>query len=200
MAMPRPQAVAMSASAIPPVTVTTASSSLPREPNAFIRPTTKATRHVYMIGPPALKLWMKKFLSTSLTSGVALGLGEALAAGVPPAVVVVAAGDIPETVALTIGLVAGAVVEPGAAGLVAVAGAVAGDIAGAVAGDVTGAVAGLVAVVGGAPGGLAGEVGGGWPNEVSARVTEKRLAISVVFIGLIRAFDRPRIPMSGVSS
>jgi len=89
------------------------------------------------------------------------------------AVVVVAgdiavAGDIPGTVAL----VAGA----------------AGDVTGAVAGEVTGAVAGamagLVAVVGGAPGGLlAGDVGGGWPNEVSARVTEKRLAISNVFIG-----------------
>ena len=41
-----------------------------------------------------------------------------------------------------------------------------------------------MAVVGGAPGGLfAGDVGGGWPNEVSARVTEKKLAISSVFIG-----------------
>jgi hypothetical protein len=84
----------------------------------------------------------------------------------------------------------------------AVVAAVAGDMAGAVAGDVTGAVAGLVAVVGGAPGGLAaGEVaGGGWPNEVSARVTEQRLAISSVFIGLIRMLSRPRIPMSLVSS
>ena len=73
------------------------------------------------------------------------------------------AGDIPGTVA----------VAPGAAGA-----------AGVVAGAVTGAVAGLVAVVGGAPGGLGGAVGGGgWPNEVSARVTEKRLAISSVFIG-----------------
>jgi hypothetical protein len=44
-------------------------------------------------------------------------------------------------------------------------------------------MAGLVAVVGGAPGGFAGDVGGGWPNEVSARVTEKKLAISSVFIG-----------------
>jgi hypothetical protein len=85
------------------------------------------------------------------------------------------------------------------------AGAVAGDMAGAVAGDMAGAVAGLmtvaglVTVVGGAPGGLAGDVGG-WPNEVSARVTEIRLAISVVFIGLINGLFRPRIPMSGVSS
>jgi hypothetical protein len=38
-------------------------------------------------------------------------------------------------------------------------------------------------VTGGAPGGFAGDVGGGWPNEVSARVTEQRLAISSVFIG-----------------
>jgi hypothetical protein len=46
-------------------------------------------------------------------------------------------------------------------------------------------VAGLVAVVGGAPGGfVAGDAaGGGWPNDVSARVTEKKLAISSVFIG-----------------
>ncbi len=81
------------------------------------------------------------------------------------------AGDIPGTVA----------VAPGAAGA---AGVVAGAVTGAVAGVVTGAVAGLVAVVGGAPGGLGGAVGGGgWPNEVSARVTEKRLAISSVFIG-----------------
>ena len=53
--------------------------------------------------------------------------------------------------------------------------------AGAVVVDVV--VAGDMAVVGGAPGGFAGDVGGGWPNEVSARVTEKRLAISSVFIG-----------------
>ena len=83
-----------------------------------------------------------------------------------------------------------------------VTGAVAGDVSGAVAGDVTGAVTGLVAVVGGAPGGFwAGEVAGGvWPNEVSARATEKELAISSVFIGLIRKLSRPRIPMSWVSS
>jgi hypothetical protein len=78
----------------------------------------------------------------------------------------VVAGDIPGTVA----------VAPGTAGA-------AGVMAGAVAGDISGAVAGLMAVVGGAPGGFAGDVGGGWPNEVSARVTEQRLAISSVFIG-----------------
>jgi hypothetical protein len=126
---------------------------------------------------------MKKFLSSSL-SGVAAGVGDPLGEGeVPTAgavVVVVVAGDIPGTVALVIGF--GVMVAPGI-GEVPVTGAVAGDVTGAVAGDITGAVAGLVAVVGGAPGGLAGDVGGGWPNELSASVTEKRLAISVVFIG-----------------
>ena len=137
-------------------------------------------------------------MSNSL-SGVADGLGEALEAGeVPTAgavVVVVVAGDIPGTVA----------VAPGTAGVMAAAGEVSGAVVVVVAGDMAGAVAGLiavaglVAVVGGAPGGLAGDVGG-WPNEVSARVTEMRLASSVVFIGLIRELVRPRIPMSGVSS
>jgi hypothetical protein len=90
-------------------------------------------------------------------------------------VVVVTAGDV-----------------PGAAGVVT----------GAVAGVMAGAVAGLMAVVGGAPGGLlAGEVaGGGWPNEVSARVTVQRLAISSVFIGCFDVLSRPRFPMSWVSS
>jgi hypothetical protein len=149
---------------------------------------------------------MKKFLSNSL-SGVAEGLGDPLGVGEAPAVVVVVvAGDIPATVAVAI-VVEVAGVIPGTAGVVPVTGAVAGDMAGAVAGDmagaVTGAVAGLVAVVGGAPGGRfvgGADAGGGWPNEVSARVTEKRLAISSVFIGLIKELSRPRIPMSGVSS
>jgi len=113
-------------------------------------------------------------------------------------------------VAETIGF--GVMVAPGTAGAAGdmagavagdmAAGAVAGEMAGAVAGDRAGAVAGLIAVVGGAPGGLvAGDVaGGGWPNEVSARVKEKRLAISSVFIGLIKVLSRPRIPMSWVSS
>jgi hypothetical protein len=157
-----------------------------------------------MIGPPALKLWMKKFLSNSL-SGVAAGVGDPLGEGeVPTAVVVVVvAGDIPGTLAVAPGIGGGGFVTGAVTG--EVNGAVAGDMAGAVAGDMAGAVAGLmavaglVAVVGGAPGGLAGDVGG-WPNEVSARVTEMRLAISVVFIGLIRELFRPRIPMSGVSS
>jgi len=88
-------------------------------------------------------------------------------------VVVVVAGDM-EVVA---GDIPGAdAVAPGTAGA-------AGVMAGAVAGDIAGDMAGLMAVVGGAPGGFAGDVGGGWPNEVSATVTEKRLAISSVFIG-----------------
>jgi len=146
---------------------------------------------------------MKKFLSNSL-SGVALGVGVPL--GEAEAVVVVVAGDIPGTVAVA-PVTGMAGVVPGTAGEVAVTGAVAGDMAGAVAGDmagaVTGAVAGLMAVVGGGPGGrlVGGAVaGGGWPNEVSARVTEKKLAISSVFIGLIKELSRPRIPMSWVSS
>jgi hypothetical protein len=107
-------------------------------------------------------------------------------------VVVVVAGDIPGTDAVAIGLAPGDIatagVVPGMAGLVpGTAGEVTGAVTGAVAAGTTGAVAGLVAVVGGAPGGLgAGEVGGGgWPNDVSARVTVQRLAISSVFIGLI---------------
>jgi hypothetical protein len=148
---------------------------------------------------------MKKFLSNSL-SGVADGVGDPLTTGevavvgaiVVPGDIVVVAGDIPGTVALAIEVGTAGVV-PGTTGVVAVTGAVAGDMAGAV----TGAVAGLMAVVGGGPGGrfVGGAVGGGgWPNEVSARVTEKKLAISSVFIGLIKVLSRPRIPMSWVSS
>jgi hypothetical protein len=139
-------------------------------------------------------------LSNSL-SGVADGLGDPAGDGdVPTAgavvVDVVVAGDIPGTDAVAIGF---GVIEAPATG--ATAGLVAGAVTGAVAGAFAGAVAGLVAVVGGAPGGLAGVVaGGGWPNEVSARVTEKRLAISSVFIGLISELSRRRIPMSWVSS
>jgi hypothetical protein len=158
-----------------------------------------------MIGPPFLKLSTKKFLSKA-PSGEALAVGEA--EGDPLAVVV--AGDI----AVVAGVVPGIGERPGAVGLapgavtavvVVVAGAVAGEVAGAVVVVVAGAVAaaaGLVAVVGGAPGArFAGEVaGGGWPNEVRARVTVERLAISSVFIGLIGKFCRARFPMSRVSS
>jgi hypothetical protein len=93
-------------------------------------------------------------------------------------VVVVVAGDM-EVVA---GEIPGTdAVAPGIAGT---AGVVPGAVIGAIVGAVAGDMAGLRAVVGGAPGGLlAGDVGGGWPNEVSARVTEKKLAISSVFIG-----------------
>jgi hypothetical protein len=55
------------------------------------------------------------------------------------------------------------------------------------------AAAGLIIVAGAvaAAAGLAGAVtggGGGWPKEFKTRVTEQRLAISSVFIGLIRKF------------
>ena len=158
---------------------------------------------------------MKKFLSSSVCGlanalGVPLGEGEVPAAGEVVVVVVAGdiavAGDIPGTVAVAPGTAGAAGVIPGAV-IGAVVAAVAGDIAGAVAGDIAvagdviGAVAGLVAVVGAVAGDrVAGGVAGGWPNEVSARVTEQRLAISSVFIGLIREFSRPRISMSWVSS
>jgi len=64
-----------------------------------------------------------------------------------------------------------------------------GDITAA--GDMPGAgeipAAGL-AKVGGAAGDVPGGGGGGWPREVNTRVTEQRLAISSVFIGLIGKF------------
>ena len=115
-----------------------------------------------------------------------MGAGVGVPLGDAEVVVVVVAGDIPGTVAETMGF--GVIVAPGAAGDVAVVVVVvvAGLIAGAGAVVVfAGAVAGLVAGAGGTPGGLvAGEVaGGGWPKELKAMVTEKRLAISVVFIG-----------------
>jgi hypothetical protein len=88
-------------------------------------------------------------------------VGLALAAGATLAVI---AGDV---------AVSG--VMPGAgdiatAGLVIAAGAVA-------------AAAGLAGAVTGGGGG-----GGGWPKELKTRVTEQRLAISSVFIGLIGKF------------
>jgi hypothetical protein len=141
------------------------------------------------------KLSTKKFLSNSLI-GVPVGLGEPLADGEAAVVVVVVAGDI----TAVDGVVPGTGERPGAvaAGLVAVVVVVVAGTAGLV----TGAVAGLMAVVGGAAGGLlAGDVAGaGWPNEVSARVTVQRLAISSVFIGLIGMLSRPQFSMSGVSS
>ena len=146
------------------------------------------------MGPPLRKLSTKKFLSNA-PSGAALAEGEALAAGEVPVAVVVA-GDI----AVVGGVVPGTGEMPGAVGeapgaVTAVVGA-AGVVPGAVTGAVAGAVAGLIAVVGGAPGArFAGEVaggGGGWPKEVSARVTEQRLAISSVFIGLIGKFSPAR--------
>jgi hypothetical protein len=143
-----------------------------------------------MIGPPALNFATKKFLSISLC-GLAAGVGVPFGEAELVAVVVAAAGDIPGTDAVAMGLAPGDIavagVVPGMAGLVP---GIAGEVTGAVTGAVVAgliAAAGLVAVVGGAPGGLAaGEVVGGvWPNDVSARVTVQRLAISSVFIGLI---------------
>src|SRR5688500_16786781 len=126
---------------------------------------------------------MKKFLSNSVVGTVtAAAVGEAFGAGDTPVVVVVVvagetpmtgdvpiAGDIPVTgeTPVVAGGTTGFVPETVAPGTAGAAGVVAGT-AGLTA-------AGLV-VVGG------GEV---WPNEVSARVTEQRLAISSFFIGLI---------------
>jgi len=95
-------------------------------------------------------------------------------------------GEVPTVGAVVVVVVAGDIVvvagdTPGTA-VAPVAGGTAGVVAGA--GAFAGAVAGLMAVVGGGPGGLLAGAGGGvWPNEVSASVTEKRLAISNVFIG-----------------
>jgi hypothetical protein len=167
-----------------------------------------------MMGPPFLKLSTKKFLSNAPSApGLAVGDPPGVADAPAAVVVVVVAGDMAVVAGVvpgigempgTVGLAPGAVViaVEGAAGVVtgAVTGAVV-VVAGAVAG--LNAVAGLVAVVGGAPGALvAGEVAGGgdWPNEVSTRVTEQRLAVSSVFIGLIAKFCRARIVMSWISS
>jgi hypothetical protein len=51
--------------------------------------------------------------------------------------------------------------------------------------------AGAVAAAAGLAGAVTGGGGGGggdWPKELKTRVTEQRLAISSVFIGLIRKF------------
>jgi hypothetical protein len=140
-----------------------------------------------------LKLWTRKFLSHSLIG---------VAAGEAPGVVV-AAGDVPvdgfvlggdrEVVA---GVVPTAGESPGAVTAAFVTGAgaeTAGLVAGLVAGFTAGFAAGFVTAGGtagaGATGPLGGAVaaagggGGTWPNEVSAMVTEQRLAISSVFIG-----------------
>jgi hypothetical protein len=110
--------------------------------------------------PPALKLWTKKFLSISLGTGVGAGVLVLAAGG---ALAVVVAGD------MAVSGVTPAAGDMAMAGLIIVAGAVAAAAAG-LAGAVTG-------------GG-----GGGWPKELKTRVTEQRLAISSVFIGLIGKF------------
>jgi hypothetical protein len=137
---------------------------------------------------------MRKFLSNSVEGTVisdAAGVPEAfgIGAGETPVVVVVMAGDM---------AVAGVI--PGTAGETPVTGEtpVIGETP-VVAGGMAGLIAGAAGVVTAA--GLI-VVGGGdvWPNEVSARVTEQRLAISSFFIGLVGKFSRARIPMSWISS
>lgn len=141
---------------------------------------------------------MKKFLSNSVEGTVAAAVGEAFGTGETPVVVVVVTGDIavagvvpvigetpitgetPGVAGGTTGLVP-VMVAPGTAGAAGVVSGTAGLTA----------AAGLV-VVGGAVGGAVGGVVV-WPNEVSARVTVQRLAISSVFIGLIGKFSRARI-------
>jgi hypothetical protein len=85
-------------------------------------------------------------------------------------------GETPVVAGGTIGLVP-VTVAPGTAGA-----------AGVICGTAGLTAAGLV-VVGGAVGGAVGGVVV-WPNEVSARVTVQRLAISSFFIGLIGKFSR----------
>ena len=81
----------------------------------------------------------------------------------------------------------------------AIAVVVAGDMAEM--GDIPGAgeipeTAGLMAVAGVPRGEAPGGGGGGvWPKEVHTSVTEQRLAISSVFIGLIGKFFPARFPI-----
>lgn len=115
-------------------------------------------------------------------------MGEPPGAGETPVVVVVVAGETPATGETPMtGEIAVAGVMPVVAGETPVIGetpVVAGGIAGLIAGAAGVVTAAGLVVVGG------GEV---WPNEVSATVTEQRLAISSVFIGLFGKFSRARI-------
>ena len=129
---------------------------------------------------------MKKFLSNSVSGTAGLAAGDPLGVAVARVVVVVVvAGDM----VVVAGLMPGIGVIPGA--VTGATGLVAGTEAAGAAETAGFTAAGLIAVVGGAPagrlaGGTLGGAGGGvWPNEVSAKVTEQRLAISSVFIGLI---------------
>src|SRR5688572_17378280 len=132
---------------------------------------------------------MKKFLSNSVEGTVRApaGVGEAFAAG--DTAVVVVAGDI---------AVAGVVPAAGEIPVTGETPVVAGGTTGLVPVTVAPGTAGAAGVVAGTAGLTAAGlvvVGGGevWPNEVSARVTEQRLAISSFFIGLIGKFSRARI-------
>jgi hypothetical protein len=91
-----------------------------------------------------------------------IGVGVGEAAGVET--VAATAGDMAVR-----GVVPGTGDSPATAGLITAAG-------------VARAAAGLAGAVTGGGG------GGGWPKEFKARVTEQRLAISSVFIGLIGKF------------
>jgi hypothetical protein len=97
------------------------------------------------------------------------------------------------SISLCIGVAAALGLAIGATLAVVIAGDtadMAGDMPGA--GEIP-ATAGLIAETGAAvPAELAGG-GGGWPKEVHASVTEQRLAISSVFIGLIGKFSPARI-------
>jgi hypothetical protein len=118
----------------------------------------------HMIGPPLRKLSTKKFLSIALSGTAADGLALAAGGALAVVVVVVVAGDM-----AVIGVMPGTAGDIATPGLVIAAGAVA-------------AAAGLAGAVTGGGG------GGDWPKELKTRVTEQRLAISSVFIGLIGKF------------
>ena len=128
---------------------------------------------------------MKKFLSNSVEGTTAAAVGDAFGAGDTPVVVVVVAGDTPVIGEVPIAGETPIVGETPIIGEMPIVGEM------PVTGEtpvVAGATAGAAGVVPGTAGlteaGLV-VVGGGevWPNEVSARVTEQRLAISSFFIG-----------------
>jgi hypothetical protein len=130
---------------------------------------------------------MKKFLSNSVEGTTGAAVGEAFGTGdtavvagdIAMAGVIPAAGEIPVTGEVPI---AGEIPVTGETPVVA------GGTTGLVPETVAPGTAGAAGVVAGTAGLTAAGlvvVGGGdvWPNEVSARVTEQRLAISSFFIG-----------------
>lgn len=143
-----------------------------------------------MMGPPLRKLSTKKFLSNMPSGTAGLAAGAGLEAGlVTGAALAIGPGGL-ET-----GEVPGAGVVAVTGGAPATVGAGATGFVTAVVAAGAGGIAGACAVVAGGTGGRAGGgalggAGGAWPNEVNARVTEKRLTSSSVFIGLIGKFSR----------